>query len=242
MNVAVLGDGTLAQATYENVDKHFAVVRYATPDADVVWMCYDTPIDDNGRPDNAACIGLIEAQLAEVNPKSLVLVSSQLPVGTIENFERRFPILNFAYSPENIRVATASEDFAQQARIVVGIRGTKFDATIRDLFSPFTSVLIVTDPETAEMVKHALNAYLAMNIAFINEIAKVAKEMGADIDTITKALVTERRISPHAPLKAGGPFGGGHLSRDLRTLNYISDICDIDIPLIRSISVSNARA
>ena len=89
------------------------------------------------------------------------------------------------------------------------------------------------------MVKHALNAYLGMSIAFINEIARVCEGCKADAKVVSEALLSERRISRYAPLKPGKPFGGGHLIRDIMALEDFVKGRGISIPIISHIRESN---
>jgi UDPglucose 6-dehydrogenase len=241
LNICVVGQGTLANTTAECGARHFKVIHNHIWDGeglDLVWVCYDTPLTPDGA-DYEWVMGRIREDLKIVPPHVPVLISSQMMVGTITRLEREYPDRAFAYSPENIRVATAQSDFLRQERIVVGYRNPVFDRIVYQLFPPFTQKLIITTPETAEMVKHALNAYLGMNIAFINEIARVAKVVGADMTALESALLSERRVSPDAPLHAGPPFGKGHLARDLHTLEGLSDAYGLFTPLLWSILASN---
>jgi len=145
-------------------------------------------------------------------------LSSQVPLGTTRRLEALFPQHRIGYSPEDIRRARAVEDFASQSRIVVGARWSEGRDKVDDVLHAFTGQVLWTDPETAEMCKHALNSYLGLCIAWVNEIARVAEPLGCDMAMITRALRTERRVSPEAPVQAGQPFGGGHLARDIRYL------------------------
>src|SRR5262245_59756726 len=120
LRVAVLGQATLADATRTCVERHFDLVPvFGYPD--VVWFCYDTPILDD-VPDPDWVMGQIRAWMPNISTHVFMLVSSQMPVGTIAALEKEFPLYTWAYSPENIRVKTAVEDFQHQARVVVGCR------------------------------------------------------------------------------------------------------------------------
>lgn len=224
----------LADAVKTCCDKHFDT---KADKPDILWVCYDTPLTSRGHPDVEWVLEQINGDLPD--RETLVLVSSQVPVGTIRRLEHMFPHHSFACSPENVRVATAVSDFTDQARIVVGRRNQRHDNMLAVLLSPFTKNIIWTDPETAEMVKHALNCYLAMSIAFINEVARVSKAVGADANTVSLALLCERRISPNAPLKPGAPFGQGHLERDLYNMTKIASSHGVGIPVIDHINESN---
>jgi UDPglucose 6-dehydrogenase len=242
MKVQIIGQDTLAAAVYQCCSKHFDTQPLDYCDADVLWFCYDTPLDKDGVPDSAWVMAQIEARLKTLPPGGaipLMLVSSQLPVGSTARLEKNWPKLDFAHSPENLRVATAVSDFSNQPRVVVGTRHSHRRALLEALFTPFTKQIIFTDPETAEMVKHTLNTFLGLQIAYINEVAKIAKVVGADIDTITLGLRTDFRVSPKAPLRAGPAFGGGHLARDIHTLGQIALGMGIPVPIISHITESN---
>ena len=239
MKIAITGQSTLAAATRHCCDGRFQVMSHADPDIEILWVCYDTPLFDHGNPDYEWVVDKIQRDLWEVRGHPVVLISSQMPVGTCHRMRGRFPGHEFAYSPENIRVAHAISDFMNQSRVIVGLRSLEHQFLFQELFMPFTKQIIFTNPETAEMVKHALNCWLGMNIAFINEIAKICEAVGADVKVVSEALLSERRISPKAPLKPGAPFAGGHLMRDILTVEEIARGRGINVPLIGHIRESN---
>lgn len=236
LHVNIIGQDSLAAATRECCARHF-ILDSSYPD--ILWVAYDTPIGKNDQPDSDWVVEQIRANLPPLGSDVLVLISSQMPVGSIARLEQAFPSYAFAYSPENIRVASAVADFENQARVVVGRRTERYDFLLSQLFAPFTKNLILTDPETAEMVKHTLNVWLAMNIAFINEIARLAVEVGADANVISMAMLSERRVSPKTPLRPGAPYGGGHLARDIYNLRKLGEASGVSIPIINHIKESN---
>ncbi len=243
MLICIVGQGTLAAATATCCERHHSVVNSAR-DIALMWVAYDTPLGRDGVPDSnwVTCrihddISVLDAAQA----KPLILVSSQVPVGTIAHLEKAHPAHSFAYQPENIRVKTAVQDFENQARVVIGRRGTKYDQLLADLFAPFTKRLIFADPETAEMVKHVLNTYLGMSIAYANEMARLCKAVGADPIMVTEALRSDARISPKAPLLPGGPFNSGHLERDIFVLNDLAKKHGLSVPIIEHIMESNSK-
>ena len=238
MKISIVGNDTLAAATRFGCSKfHEIVDKSECPD--ILWACYDTPISANGEADYKWVIDNISEDILSISTKTLIIISSQIQIGTIRHMETEFPDYTFCYVPENIRVATANDDFIKQSRIVAGRRSDKDDELICSLLTPFTEFILYTTPETAEMVKHALNCWLGMNIAFINEIARIGDAWGIEMPIVSRALMSDSRISPKAPLKAGGPFGGGHLSRDIKTLVGLSYATKTEAPIIRSILKSN---
>ena len=237
MKISIIGSDSLARVIRECCSAHFDLGELGR---DLIWFCEDTPIEnDEPKNEEIYCQIARVAHVALCTPGIPILISSQIPVGTIARLEEEFPAVPFAYSPENIRVAHGVADFSNQSRVVVGRRDGRFDDLWRSLFAPFTNNLILTDPETAECCKHALNCWLGMTIAYSNEIAKFCKAVGADPTTVSKALLAERRISPHAPMKPGAPYGGGHLARDIYTVNQIARWHNLQLPIISHIKESN---
>lgn len=239
MKLAIVGNDTLALATSTCCRRHFDVLPSPHPSADILWVCYDTPMGENHRPDTDWVIDKIAGHLAQIDPTVLVLVSSQIPVGTTGYLEKAHPAFTFAYSPENIRVANAVSDFENQSRVIVGVRTQENNKLLERLFAPFTKNVIFTNPETAEMAKSALNCFLALQIAYINEIARICETVGADANMVSQAIRTDSRVSPKAPLRPGAPFGLGHLERELFTMSEIAMSHGVSIPIITHINESN---
>lgn len=246
LNVSVIGQDTLAMATFECCSRHHRTTSVLTDTADVIWFCYDTPILPGDYPDVDWVMNEIKGDINHLDDEigwtvrnPLLVVSSQLPVGSTAKLEAEFPNHTFAHQPENIRVKTAIDDFNNQSRMVIGVRNNKYEQVICQLLGPFTGNVIWTDPETAEMSKAALNTFLALQIAYINEIAKICTIVGADIEKVSEAIKTDSRVSPRAPLRAGAPYGGGHLAREIFNMNQIADKAGIKVPIIAHIKKSN---
>jgi UDPglucose 6-dehydrogenase len=237
MKLAIIGYDTLAATTRKCCEGHFELAT--AYEAEVIWICHDTPIGIDGAPDWQWILATIGDDVGAITDSKCIVVSSQIPVGTIRTLAGIHPRHRWVYSPENIRVASALADFRYQSRVVVGRCVDDDDELLLRLFNPFTDHIIFTDPETAEMVKHALNCWLGMNIAFINEIARICESVGAYVDMVSEALRTDERIGKRAPLRAGDPFGGGHLSRDIVVLNRLCQARGIRTPIIDSILTSN---
>lgn len=219
--------------------------RAALGRAEVLWAAHDTPVDHNDAADVDSVINQIKASFSDLNPGAAVLVSSQLPVGSIKKLEKfakaRHPgkKFHFACSPENLRLGRALEVFLRPDRLVMGVR----DQAGRDFLSPLTASITERvewmTVESAEMTKHALNAFLALSIAFANEIASLCELTGADAREVERGLKSEGRIGPGAYLSPGGPFAGGTLARDLNFLSRSGDELGLELPLIKAVKPSN---
>jgi UDPglucose 6-dehydrogenase len=223
----------------------FATDPARLADADVVWICHDTPVDEDDRADVGAVFSRVEAIFPYLKDGAVVLVSAQLPVGSIARLEKSFAArasgrqVDFACSPENLRLGRAIEIFRNPSRIVVGVRRQKARDRLSPLLENFCQNLIWMSIESAEMVKHSINAFLALSITFTNELSAIAEQVGANPSDIEKALRSEPRIGPNAYVKAGPAFAGGTLARDVQFLSAIAEHEKLETPLIGNIIASN---
>ena len=217
----------------------FSTDPAACRDADLLWVTYDTPVNDADESDAAQVLEPLRRVLQELRHGAVVLISSQLPVGTCAELEREFPQFHFACSPENLRLGRALDAFEKAERIVVGTRTDAPKPLLEKLLAPFTPKIIFMRTESAEMVKHALNSFLAVSITFINEIARVCEHVGADAAEVSAGLKSEPRIGARAYLGAGGPFAGGTLARDVVTLSALGERFGEPLAVIPAIKQSN---
>lgn len=213
--------------------------REACAQADILWLAYDTPVDDQDRSDVGFVLERLRRCLAHLPAGALVLISAQLPVGTCASLEKEFPQFHFACSPENLRLGRALDAFEKAERVIVGLRTDAKKALLDELFRPFTPKVIWMRTESAEMVKHALNSFLAVSITFINEIARLCEQVGADAREVSAGLKSDIRIGPKAYLGPGGPFAGGTLARDVVTLTALGKKQGEELRLIPAIKESN---
>ena len=213
--------------------------KTACAKADVLWLTYDTPVNENDESDVNSVLDNLRRALAALPKGALVLISAQLPVGTCAQLEKEFPQFAFASSPENLRLGKAIESFEKADRVIVGLRDEAKKPLLQELFAPFTAQVLFMRTESAEMVKHALNSFLALSITFINEIARLCEHVGADAKDVSAGLKSEPRIGPKAYLGPGGPFAGGTLARDVVTLTKLASANNETISVIPAIKQSN---
>lgn len=214
-------------------------------DADVVWICHDTPVDDEDRADVQFVTKRVEETFEYLKDGAVVLISAQLPVGSIRALEKAYAALktgrtvSFASSPENLRLGQAIQIFRNPGRIIVGVRDERTKSVLEPLLSHFCDKLIWMAVESAEMVKHALNAFLAVSITFTNEIAKVCESVGADASQVEAGLRSDPRIGQKAYVKPGPSFAGGTLARDINFLGNLARDHHLDNPVIGGVLPSN---
>lgn len=209
--------------------------------AEIVWVTYDTPVDDNDIADVNFVMHEIEKILPHLAPQTLVIISSQLPVGStrylLQKCKQLFPEkqITFAYSPENLRLGKAIAVFTKPDRIVVGLESLSDQERVQKIFHPFTAHIVWMSIESAEMTKHALNAFLATSVVFINELATLCEQVGANAREVERGLKTEERIGLKAYLKPGNAIAGGTLLRDVNFLVQMGK----QTPLLSAVLTSN---
>ena len=219
--------------------------REALADAEVLWVTFDTPVDEEDHADVEFVLGKIKSVLPELNDGTVVMISSQIPVGSIKKLEYFVKDnyikkqICFAYSPENLRLGKSIDVFLNPDRIVVGTRNDETKEKLKKLFSPITNKIEWMSVESAEMTKHAINAFLATSVTFANELAAICELYGADAKEVERGLKTESRIGPRAYLSPGGPFAGGTLARDIDFLDKAAQEKALAVPLLQSVRVSN---
>ena len=217
----------------------------ATYRADVVWVAFDTPVDEEDKANTAFVLERAAQLFPFLADRTLVLISSQLPVGSTRHLERMWGgvangrAVSFACLPENLRLGSAIETFTRPDRIVAGVRTPADRDRVTVLLQPFTSQIEWMSVESAEMTKHALNAFLATSVSFINEIAELCEQVGADAGAVERGLKSDSRIGPRAYLSPGAAFAGGTLARDVMSLSELGRVNDVATHLITSVKTSN---
>lgn len=211
----------------------------------IVWVAFDTPVDEADRADVATVINQVEKLFVHIKSGMIVLISSQLPVGSTrqlqEDFFKQYPNKKviFAYSPENLRLGRAIESFTKPERIVVGLRNNEGNEKLEAVLKFFCDNIEWMSVESAEMTKHGLNAFLATSITFINELAILCEKVGADAREVERGLKSDPRIGVKSYLTAGAAFAGGTLARDVVFLDTIGRSLSISTPLLSSVNISN---
>lgn len=215
--------------------------------ADIVWVAYDTPVDELDIADVDFVHQRALRLLDNMRDGAVMVVSSQMPVGSVARLEREFASrargrrASFACVPENLRLGKSLDIFLHPDRVVVGLRDQTARTVLEAVYRGFADHIEWMSVESAEMTKHAINSFLATSICFINEIANLCERTGADAIEVERGLKTDRRIGPHAYLHAGGAFGGGTLARDITFLQSLAGREKIRLPLIDGVCASNQQ-
>jgi UDPglucose 6-dehydrogenase len=189
--------------------------------AQLLFVCVDTPPTYSGDAD----LSRVEAVLGELgdsNEHALVMKST-VPVGTGRSIERRRGAIGYVSNPEFLKEGSAVGDFMKPDRVVVGADGGSevYADRVEALYAPLGAEVVRTDVASAEMIKLASNAFLATKISFINEIANVSEELGADVLEVARGMGLDDRIGPKF-LQPGVGFGGSCFPKDVQALKQLA--------------------
>ena len=196
--------------------------------AEIALITFDTPVDDHDIADTAFVLNETKAIFPHLASHALVLVSSQVPVGSTRCLQEHcaslysHKMISFGCLPENLRLGKAIDVFMHPDRFIVGLQNKGDQEKVETLLSPITSNIVWMSIESAEMTKHALNAFLATSVVFINELSSLCEQVGANAYEVEMGLKSEERIGKKAYLKPGGAIGGGTLLRDVNYLNHLN--------------------
>jgi UDPglucose 6-dehydrogenase len=202
----------------------FTDSKEALSNINVLWVAFDTPVDDNDLADLPFLEKSIKSIMEYIPKNTRVIISSQAPVGFTKKIEseynKKYPEKNvlFACSPENLRLGNAIKIFKEPDRIIVGVRNIENIKEFSPIFSKISDRIEWMKTESAEMTKHAINSFLAMSVVFANELATICESVGANAKEVERGLKTEQRIGQKAYVGPGLSFAGGTLARDINFL------------------------
>ncbi len=210
---------------------------------DTVLITVGTPPGPGGSADLSQVTAVLE-QAGNLLPPPRVVLKSTVPPGTSSRLAGTCPWLRerYAYNPEFLNQGSALEDWAAPARVVVGIWSHDSERALRELYAGVTGPWVVTTPTSAEMIKYASNAFLAMKISFSNEIARMCCGPDTDVDQVMQGVGYDPRIG-HAFLQPGLGYGDSCLPKDTAALAHWASSVGIPAPLLRAtIAVNDAQA
>jgi UDPglucose 6-dehydrogenase len=198
-------------------------------EADYVVIAYDSPVNDRDEVDITPVVEAARLAGPFLRATTPIVITSQLPLGSSEKIEADVRKANpgwrsgVVYTPENLRLGSAIPRFLEPDMLVLGASQAEAAAAALALYRPFRTEKLPMDLRSAEMVKHALNAFLATSITFINEIAGLSDRLGADAVAVGRALKLDKRIGKSALMMPGLGFSGGTLARDVTQLRRFAN-------------------
>ncbi len=202
--------------------------------ARLLFVCVDTPPTYSGDADLSRVNSVVRD--LDGNGEHVLIMKSTVPAGTGEKVRRELAGMPYVSCPEFLKEGTAVEDFMQPDRVVIGAAAEDEAAALEvaALYEPLGGEVVRTDISSAEMVKLASNAYLATRISFINEIANVCEEVGADVEEVARGMGLDERIGPQF-LRPGIGFGGSCFPKDVSSLKLLAGNSGYHFQLLNSV-------
>lgn len=210
----------------------------------ILWM-FDTPVNDQDESDLSGVLAAARSVGPHVMKGAILLSSTQAPVGTTERIVAAMREANSAldctaaYTPENLKLGEAIARFRNPPLPVLGTDDAGTLARLKTVLAPISTAWQGTSLRTAEMLKHALNAYLAATVTFANELGNICDCVGADGKAVGVLLRLDPRIGPKAMLSPGLGFAGGTLARDVQTLRSLGDNFGLETLLLDGLWAAN---
>ncbi|MBI2149860.1 MAG: UDP-glucose/GDP-mannose dehydrogenase family protein [Acidobacteria bacterium] len=213
----------------------------------VIFIAVGTPTTSSGGADLTAVVEVVSAIGRAMDRYKVIVMKSTVPIGTSERIreilkkETKHPF-DLLSNPEFLKQGAAVEDFMKPDRVVVGADDVRAAEILRDLYAPFVrtgSPVLLVDVRTAELLKYAANAFLAARISFMNEIANLCEQVGANVDMIRKGLASDSRIGP-AFLFPGIGYGGSCFPKDTRALIDTGRRHQCEMKILEAVDTVNA--
>jgi UDPglucose 6-dehydrogenase len=243
---------------------HFGSTEAAIAWGDAIFICVGTPPLPNGDADLSAIEAVARAIAKRATGYRLVVEKSTVPVQTGAQLRKHLSVhstngleYDVASNPEFLREGTSVDDFLHPDRIVIGADSTRAADLLREIYEPIVKqtftcpihsgcpkrkdpIFLVTDTNSAELIKHASNSFLAMKISFINMVANLCEAVGADVTKVAQGMGLDPRIGP-AFLNPGIGFGGFCFPKDVQAFIRIAEKSGCDFSLLKEVEKINQR-
>jgi len=218
-------------------------------DADIIFIAVQTPMSETGEADLQYVMNVGQEIGGLMTDYKVIVTKSTVPVGTARKLDKvikeaqKTPVeFDLASNPEFLREGSSIEDFMRPDRVVIGTETERSEEILRAIYRPLyllDTPIVRTGIETAELIKYASNAFLAVKISYINEIAKLAEAVGADVFDVAKSMGLDKRIGPKF-LHAGLGFGGSCLPKDTNAIVHIAQEAGTEMKIVQSAIEVNA--
>ena len=218
-------------------------------DTQIVFLALPTPPGEDGSADLSYVLSAASDVADHIKEYTVVVDKSTVPVGTAEKVEAIMSekidkeMFDVVSNPEFLREGVAVDDFMKPDRVVVGVSSDKARKLMDQLYRPFVrqgNPIFFMDIRSAEMTKYAANAYLATRISFMNEIANLCEQMGANVDSVRRGIGSDSRIGKRF-LFAGIGYGGSCFPKDVSALHKMADQSDYEFKILDAVMEVNVR-
>jgi UDPglucose 6-dehydrogenase len=216
----------------------------------VIFIAVGTPRRGDGSADLRYVEEVAREIAKHIDGYKVIVTKSTVPVGTGEKLReiisenlKEQTDFDIVSNPEFLREGSAIEDFMRPNRVVIGAKSPQAIAIMKDLYKPLyliETAFVITNIETAELIKYASNSFLATKISFINEMANLCEKVGADVHMVAKGMGFDQRIGQKF-LHPGPGYGGSCLPKDTNALLKIAEEHDIELGIISAVIRSNEK-
>ena len=223
-------------------------VNKSIREAEVIFIAVGTPEGVNGSTDLSAVIEVARAIGINLNGYKVICTKSTVPIGTgakiteiIRKTSKEENEFDYVSNPEFLREGSAVKDFLWPDRVIIGASSARAFDTMKNVYRPLyinETPVIETTIKTAELIKYACNAFLSVKISYINEIANICDEIGADVHVVSKAMGIDGRISPKF-LHPGPGFGGSCFPKDAKALISMAEELGLNLKVVKSAVEAN---
>ena len=222
-------------------------ITEAVDRAEVIFIAVPTPPKPDGSVDPIYIEGVAREIAASLTGYRIIVDKSTVPVKTAEKVAktiRRYAKTKVEFdvvsNPEFLREGFAVEDLMKPDRVVIGVASQRPVAAMLDIYSPFNAPIIVTDTNSAELIKHAANSFLALKISYANALSAICEASGANVQEVTRGIGLDARIGSRF-LNAGLGFGGSCFPKDLSAFVHISEQLGYDFRLLKEVQRINSE-
>ena len=215
-------------------------------DSDVLFVCVNTPPKEDGSADMSYVESVSRTIAQNMNKYKLIVEKSTVPVRTSAWIKRTISLykkgtadFEVASNPEFLREGAAVDDFLDPDRIIVGVESDRARDIMIKIYEKYKDLILFTNIDTAELIKHASNSFLATKISFINLMANICEETDADVGLVAKGMGLDTRIGEQF-LKAGLGYGGSCFPKDVRALIRIGEDLGLNFDMLKKVDRINA--
>ncbi len=223
-------------------------IKQAVQKSQIIFIAVGTPPDEDGSADLQYVLAVARDIGKNMNDYKVVVDKSTVPVGTAEKVKTeisKHTNLDFAVvsNPEFLKEGAAIEDFMKPDRVIIGTDDDRAAEIMSNLYSPFVRTgkpIIIMDIKSAELTKYTANAILATKISFMNEIANLCDEVGANVEMVRKGIGSDRRIGPYFIFPGAG-YGGSCFPKDVKAIIKTAEEYGISLEVLKSVEEVNEK-
>lgn len=214
-------------------------------ESEIIFIAVGTPPDEDGRADLKYVVAAATEIGKNLSGYKIIVNKSTVPIGTGEmvrktieqNYKGEFDVVS---NPEFLREGSAIDDWMHPDRVVIGdSNGHKAAKKVAKLYEVLESPILITNLETAEMIKYASNSFLATQISFINSISQICEKVGADVTQVSRGMKLDKRIGAKAFLNAGLGYGGSCFPKDVEALIQIAADNKVAFKILEEVEAVN---